>query len=201
MANIVTVQARTRLPREARRQQLLEVARKIVEEEGADRLSLGYLAGRANISKPVVYDHFATRNVLLIELYRWIDREFLSVFREAMGKEERNLTDTADIVAATYLRCASDLDGEFHKIGTALSGSDEKAAVFQELLDECAAMIASVLQPHSHFSPRALTVICVGFVGCGEALAGAMVRKKVSAREAQLAFATIIYQTLVAGTK
>ena len=62
----MTAATAKRLPREARRRQLLEAALGIVRAEGADKLTLGYLAERAGVSKPVVYDHFATRSLLLI---------------------------------------------------------------------------------------------------------------------------------------
>ena len=55
-----------RLSSASRRRQLLAVALSIVREEGADRLTLGHLAQRAGVSKPVAYDHFGTRSGLLI---------------------------------------------------------------------------------------------------------------------------------------
>lgn len=76
-----------RLSKSERRQQLLETARLIVREEGADRLTLGHLAVRAGVSKPVTYEHFETRTGLLIELYRWIDTERIAAFRTLMAQE------------------------------------------------------------------------------------------------------------------
>lgn len=73
-----------------RRQQLLETARLIVREEGADRLTLSHLAVRAGVSKPVTYEHFETRTGLLIELYRWIDTERIAAFRTLMAPEGKS---------------------------------------------------------------------------------------------------------------
>ena len=53
--------ASRRLSKAERRQQLLDTALRIVREEGADRLTLGHLAIRAGVSKPVTYEHFGTR--------------------------------------------------------------------------------------------------------------------------------------------
>ncbi|HAC69990.1 MAG TPA: TetR family transcriptional regulator, partial [Pseudomonas sp.] len=61
---------------------MLETARFIAREEGADRLTLGHLAVRAGVSKPVVYEHFGTRSGLLIELYRWLDLAQMDAFRQ-----------------------------------------------------------------------------------------------------------------------
>ncbi len=85
------------------------------------------------MSKPVAYDHFGTRSGLLIELYRWIDTEKVSAFRGAMAASRQGPDETAEALAAAYVRCAADTTGEFHAVGAALAGSGEKAAVFQEL--------------------------------------------------------------------
>lgn len=184
--------ASRRLPKAGRRRQLLDTALLIVREEGADRLTLGHLAARAVVSKPVVYDHFGTRSGLLIELYRWIDTERVNAFRDAMATGDRSIEETVKVLAAAYINCAADTADEFHAVGAALAGSEEKAAVFQELLDNCVQMFVSVLKPHSTLSPAELERRCVGMVGAGEALSGAIVRGKCSEAEAAAAFTSLI---------
>ncbi|MDU4093571.1 MAG: TetR/AcrR family transcriptional regulator [Pantoea sp.] len=181
-----------RLSKAERRQQLLDTALLIVKEENADRLTLGHLAARAGVSKPVVYDHFATRSALLIELYRWIDMERISTFTEAMATTPLSMQETVQALASAYIQCASDNTDEFHAVGAALAGSEEKAAVFQELLDNCVAMFVSVLTPHVNMSPRALQQCCVGLVGAGEALSVALTRERLNQSEAVTAFALLI---------
>lgn len=181
-----------RLSKAERRRQLLDTALLIVREEGADRLTLGHLAARAGVSKPVAYDHFGTRSGLLIELYRWIDTEKVDAFREAMTASKRGLEETVDVLAAVYVQCAADIAGEFHAVGAALAGSEEKATVFEELLDNCVQMFVSVLEAHSTLSPAELERRCVGLVGAGEALSAAMVRGNCSEAEAIEAFTSLI---------
>ncbi|MCO3771117.1 helix-turn-helix transcriptional regulator, partial [Pseudomonas aeruginosa] len=60
---------RRRLSRDERQRQLLEVAWRLVREEGTEALTLGRLAEQAGVTKPVVYDHFGTRARLLAALY------------------------------------------------------------------------------------------------------------------------------------
>jgi AcrR family transcriptional regulator len=181
-----------RLSGAERRRQLLDTALLIVREEGADRLTLGRLAERAGVSKPVAYDHFKTRSGLLIELYRWIDTEKVDAFREAMAAGQRSLEETVEALASAYLRCAVDTTGEFHAVGAALAGSEEKAAVFQELLDHSVRMFVSVLRPHSAMSLAELERRCVGLVGAGEAFSSAMARGRYSEAEAIAAFGALI---------
>ncbi|WP_200954891.1 MULTISPECIES: TetR/AcrR family transcriptional regulator [unclassified Rhizobium] len=181
-----------RLRKEARRRQLLETARLVVREEGVDRLTLGHLADRASISKPVVYDHFETRSELLIELYRHIDVERVDTFRDAMARDKRSLDETVRVLATTYIDCAAETDGEFQAVGAALTGSGDKAAVFQELLDNCVRMFVSVLGPHTSASHAEFERCCVGLVGAGEALSALLVRRRCSRVEAIETFAQLI---------
>lgn len=181
-----------KLPRAARRGQLIETALAIVREDGADRLTLGRLAIKAGVSKPVVYDHFETRSALLIELYRWIDRERVNAFRDAWSEGAHGREETVRALAAAYVACAADTTHEFHMIGAALAGSEEKATVFQELLDECVAMFVTVLAPHSALPTDELERRCVGLVGAGEALAAALIRGRCSERQAVDALGSLI---------
>lgn len=190
--SLVIGSAARRLSRAERRQQLLDTALKIVREENADRLTLGHLAVCAGVSKPVVYDHFATRSALLIELYRWIDTERVRTFTEAMSIATRSLQETVQMLASAYVHCAADKTDEFHAVGAALAGSEEKVAVFQELLDNCVAMFVSVLRPHVNMSSQSLKQSCIGLVGAGEALSVALTRGRMNETEAVTAFALLI---------
>ena len=187
-----------RLSKEARRQQLMETALLIIRDEGADRLTLGNLAIRAGVSKPVVYEHFGTRSGLLIELYRWIDTERVSAFQAAMAAETRGQEQTIGLLATTYIHCAMDITDDFHTVGAALAGSEEKAAVFQELLNNVIMMFAAVLKPFDTLPAGELEKRCIGFVGAGEALSSALVRGALDAREAETVFASLIRGGMVA---
>ncbi|WP_130834787.1 TetR/AcrR family transcriptional regulator [[Erwinia] mediterraneensis] len=189
---LVPGSATRRLTGAERRKQLLNTAFLIVREENADRLTLGNLAVRAGVSKPVVYDHFATRSALLIELYRWIDRERVRIFTEMMTTTLRSPQETVQMLAHAYINCAADKTDEFHSVGAALAGSEEKSAVFQELLDNCVAMFVSILTPHVNMSPRSLQQCCIGLVGAGEALSAAFARGQLNQKEAVASFASLI---------
>ena len=153
---------------------------------------MGRLAARAGVSKPVAYDHFGTRSGLLIELYRWIDTERVNAFRDAMTTGERSLEECAEVLATAYIHCAADRTDEFHAVGAALAGSEEKAVVFQELLDNSVQMFVSVLQPHNTLTTAELERRCIGLVGAGEALSAALVRGNFNEAEAAGVFASLI---------
>ncbi len=181
-----------RLPRAQRRQQLLDFGRLMVREEGVDQLTLGKLAERAGVSKPVVYDHFPTRSALLIALYRWLDQERIDTFKASMAKGKHRREETVCMLAGAFIHCAADNRGETHAVAASLAGSDEKAAVLNELFDHCVQMFVSVLTPHTSVPTDELIRRCVGLVSGGEALAAASLRGKSSERDAVTAFASLI---------
>lgn len=185
-----------RLPRAERHKQLLDSARAIARDEGADRLTLGRLSEAAGVSKPVVYDHFPTRTALLIELYKWLDAEQVDAFRHAMAAEPKGKAETVDLLAQAYIQCAADTKGEVYNLGAALAGSEEKGAVVRECLDHCVEMFVAVLAPHSPASESELTRRCVGLVGAGEALAASLVQGDDDQAEVVAAFGALIRGSL-----
>ena len=185
-----------RLPKADRHQQLLATALEVIRTQGADCLTLGHLATCAGVSKPVVYDHFGSRSGLLIDLYRWIDSERIEAFRQAMAAAGKDRDETVACLADAYIRCAADLTGEFHIVGAALTGSPEKAEVYDELLDQSVAMFVSVLRPFSELSADAAMCLCIGLVGAGEGLSAAIVRGKLAEADAIATFAAIIRGSL-----
>jgi AcrR family transcriptional regulator len=59
-----------RLGADARRTSLLDVARSLVEDGGPDNVTMGSVAERAEVTRALVYKHFANRGDILGALYR-----------------------------------------------------------------------------------------------------------------------------------
>lgn len=184
--------ASRRLSKAERRQQLLDTALRIVREEGADRLTLGHLAIRAGVSKPVTYEHFGTRSGLLIELYRAMDEQQVTALRQVLAEGRLDAEGMANVLATTYLQCASDTNGEWHAVGAALAGSAEKDAVLRDLLDGYVQLFASALAPYTQAPATQLACRCEGIIGAGEALSAAMVRGRCTEAEAVAALVALI---------
>lgn len=58
----------TRLPRSARRRQLLQAAREVFVARGYHAAAMGEIADRAGVSKPVLYQHFPGKRELYLAL-------------------------------------------------------------------------------------------------------------------------------------
>lgn len=63
---------RVRMPRGQRHQQLLDVSRQVFAGKGFELASIEEVAAAAGVSKPVVYEHFVTKERLVAEV---VDRE------------------------------------------------------------------------------------------------------------------------------
>ncbi|MGC5626642.1 TetR/AcrR family transcriptional regulator [Georgenia sp. Z1344] len=186
---------RARLTRAGRRDQLLTTATRIRQEEGADRLTLGRLAERAGVSKPVVYDHFHALEDLQIALYRTLHEQQLDAVRAALTQGEARPGSTIDALAEAYIRCAADVDADWR----ALSGSAQKDAVFQELLDSCVDLFVDVLGPRAEVPSAELRRRCTGLVGAGEALAAACVRGECRTSDGARSLAALMQGALAPG--
>lgn len=191
-----TQAASGRLSKADRRRQLLEVALVIIREEGADRLTLGHLATRAGVSKPITYEHFGTRAGLLAELYKLLDRNQIEALREALKNVEGNLKNTADVLATAYIRCGIDSGAEWQAVVAALTGTEAMSAVHQELLDGYVELFISTLEPYSTLAPDDLRRRCVGLVGASEALWAMMIGGRSSEEDAAQALSSLIQGAL-----
>ncbi len=68
---------RRRLTKDERRTRILEAAARVFAERGYASASLDEIAEAAGISKPVIYDHFASKKELQIELLQIHTQELL----------------------------------------------------------------------------------------------------------------------------
>lgn len=136
-----------RLPKDERGRQLLDVAWSIVRSEGTDALTLGYLAERAGVTKPVVYDHFGTRTGLLGILYGEYDSRQHALMDEALRASGKSLAAVAKVIAATYVNCVMEMGHEMPGVSAALAGSPELDALKKEHEAVFLAKCRDALQP------------------------------------------------------
>ncbi|MQA32794.1 TetR family transcriptional regulator [Modestobacter roseus] len=93
-----------------RRRQLLDVGRELFAERGYEATSIEEIAARADVSKPVVYEHFGGKEGLYAVV---VDREMqqlLDRFAAALstGGHPRQLTERAALVLLDYIEEETD---------------------------------------------------------------------------------------------
>ena len=185
-----------KLPKAQRRDQLLDIAQTIVREEGTDALTLGYLAERAGVSKPVAYEHFKTRSGLLIALYAELDARHVAAVRDALTRTRRRLEDVARVLGRAYIDCSASVGPEWSAISAALKGDEEMEAFHRELLDGYVDLYSEAFAPYTKLSKDELHLRCVGIVGAAEAISREMLGGRVAEDKAAETLATFIIRVL-----
>lgn len=80
------------LSRKVRRQQLLETAAKIVEEQGWDKLNMSAVAQQARTSRQLIYQHFASLEELMAATGTHIFQQVYEETRAAIEERGHDLT-------------------------------------------------------------------------------------------------------------
>lgn len=190
-----------KLPREERRAQLLETARIMVRESGTDALSLGALADRAGVSKPITYNHFKTRSGLMVALYKQINDRQIRATQEALETAPAALDRVARLLAQAYMTCHEAVGPEFHAIGAALKGDPEMEAYQREMIDGHVALFADALLPFATLPEPGVRHRCTAIIGAADALSDAMIRGRISKNEAVKELASLITSCLATAGK
>ncbi|WP_240231008.1 TetR/AcrR family transcriptional regulator [Devosia lacusdianchii] len=172
--------AARKLPKADRREQLLETAHLIAREEGTDALTLGHLAQRAGVSKPIAYEHFVSRSGLMIALYKRINDRQLEILAAALAYTPQKLETVAEVMGQAYMSCYTAVGPEWHAIAAALRGDAQMDAYQQELIDGHIDFYAKALGPMCQLSETDLRRRCVGIIGAAEAISRDMVRGRIS---------------------
>jgi AcrR family transcriptional regulator len=92
-----------------RRQQLLDVGRHLFAERGLDGTSIEEIAAQARVSKPVVYEHFGSKEGLYaVVVDREMDRFLTMANRLLEGEDTREKFEAAAIGLLRYIEENSD---------------------------------------------------------------------------------------------
>ena len=193
---------RQRLARDDRRRQLMDLAWKLVREEGTESLTLGRLAEIAGVAKPVVYDHFESRTGLLIALYAEFDARQNLLIDEAIAASAATLASRAKVIAGAYVDCVIAQGREIPGIVAALSGSSELEEVKVEAEGAFRQKCRSALSPFTKIPITEARMAAL--LGAAEALSRAAVRGEITAAEAKCELTemiTAIVKRQAAGAK
>ena len=128
---------------EERRQQLLDVARSLFAEKGFDGASIEEIAHRANVSKPVVYEHFGGKEGVYAVV---VDREMqylLASMTSALAEDAhpRLLLERAAVALLDYVEGSAD----GFRILVRASPVASATGTFSSLLNDIASQVEDIL--------------------------------------------------------
>jgi AcrR family transcriptional regulator len=158
----------TRLPRLARRRQLLSAAQEVFVEHGYHAAAMDEIAERAGVSKPVLYQHFLSKLELYLALLDLHVDDMVNRCREALASTTENKLRVQATFRAFFDFVSS--QGEAFKL---VFESDLRnvASVRQRVersLQECAEMVSAVIQEDTGCSSEEAHLLGVGLVGMAE---------------------------------
>lgn len=103
-ARVAAREAKVRMSASERREQLLDVGRKLFGEKGYELVTVEEIAAKANVSKPVVYEHFGGKEGLYAVV---VDREMnylLTSISDALtAGSARELLEQAGMALFNYI--------------------------------------------------------------------------------------------------
>jgi AcrR family transcriptional regulator len=158
----------TRLPRMARRRQLLSAAQEVFVENGYHAAAMDEIAERAGVSKPVLYQHFPGKLELYLALLDVHVDDMVNRLKEALAGTTDNKLRVQGAIGAFFDFVSS--QGEAFRL---VFESDLRnvAAVRQRMdrsLRESADAIAQVIQEDTGCSSDEAHLLGVGLVGMAE---------------------------------
>lgn len=163
--------ASTRLPRPARRRQLLGAAQEVFVAQGYHAAAMDEIAERAGVSKPVLYQHFPGK----LELYLALLDESVDALIATVRGALESTSDNKQRVSATFT-AFFDFVGSSGQAFRLVFESDlrNELAVRQRLdrsMHECAEMISRLIREDAGLDDDLAHLVGMGVVGMAQASA------------------------------
>jgi AcrR family transcriptional regulator len=156
-----------RLPAEQRRSQLLLVAVEVFGERGFHATSMDEVAEAAGVTKPVLYQHFASKRALFLEVLDDVGHRLLA---ELAGATASAHTGRQRVEAgfAAYFRFVTEHEAAFKVLfGASARNDPEFAETVERVLDETAVAISQLIAIEG--TPEHRRVLAHAIIGIAEA--------------------------------
>lgn len=158
----------TRLPRLARRKQLLGAAQEVFVAQGYHAAAMDEIAERAGVSKPVLYQHFPGKLELYLALLDEHAEALVKAVRDALESTSDNKLRVQASMQAFYDFVAG--DGEAYRLvfESDLRNVAPVRARVERANQQCAEMIAQVIAEDTNAPNDEAHLLGMGLVGMAE---------------------------------
>ena len=160
-----------RMPRPARRAQLLEAAQEIFVTQGFHAALMDDIAERAGVSKPVLYQHFPSKLELYLALLDRSAGELVRRVRAALDSTTDNKRRVRASISAYF--DFVDHEGEAYRL-VFESDLRSESAVRERVdraLEECVDAISATIAADTGVRPEEARLLSVGLAGLAEVTA------------------------------
>ncbi|TDC90430.1 TetR/AcrR family transcriptional regulator [Saccharopolyspora aridisoli] len=160
-----------RLPRDARRAQLLEAAQHVFVHNGYHAAAMDDIAERAGVSKPVLYQHFPGKLELYLALLETHGNELVRRVRTAIGSTADNKLRVRAAIGAFYEFVASE-DQAFRLVFESdLRGEPAVEKAVENSLSGCIDAITEAVTADAGLDAARARLLAVGLVGLAQVTA------------------------------
>ena len=129
-----------------RREQLLNVGRRLFAERGLDGTSIEEIAARADVSKPVVYGHFGGKEGLYaVVVDREVERFLAMATRLLAGPDKMEKFEVAAVELLRYIQDNSDGFRILVRDSNPSSGSGTYASLISDIAGQVEYILGDVL--------------------------------------------------------
>jgi AcrR family transcriptional regulator len=158
----------TRLPRRARRAQLLSAALEVFVAQGYHAAAMDDIAERAGVSKPVLYQHFPGKLDLYLALLDQSCDTIVSAAAKALESTEDNKQRVTATMHAFYDYVAS-AEGAFRLVFESdLTNEPAVREQVERVTSETAALVAEVIHEDTGLSDEQSRLLAVSLVGMAQ---------------------------------
>ncbi|RRO15599.1 TetR/AcrR family transcriptional regulator [Saccharopolyspora rhizosphaerae] len=160
-----------RLPRDARRAQLLEAAQHVFVHNGYHAAAMDDIAERAGVSKPVLYQHFPGKLELYLALLETHGNELVRRVRTAIESTSDNKLRVRAAIGAFYEFVASE-DQAFRLVFESdLRGEPAVEKAVENSLSGCIDAITEAVTADAGLDAARARLLAVGLVGLAQVTA------------------------------
>lgn len=157
----------TRLPRDARRAQLLQVALTVFVDQGYHAASMDDIAVRAGVSKPVLYQHFPGKLELYLALLETSVDTVISGIRQALASTDSN-KERVGATMGMFFDYVADSSAAFRLVYESdLTNEPQVAAQLERVTTETAEAIADVIAHDTALPVEASRMLATSLAAIG----------------------------------
>jgi AcrR family transcriptional regulator len=163
--------ATRRLSAEARRAQLLKVARDVFASDGFHGAAMEQIAVRAGVTKPVLYQHFESKKELYLGLLEDDMARLLEEIRRAIETARSN-RERIERATGAYFKFIDDNEGSFRLLFRETMGADDEfRRVIERFRDQLAHSIAAVIAAETTLPAPESELLARAVMGIAESAA------------------------------
>jgi AcrR family transcriptional regulator len=160
-----------RLPRDERRAQLLSAALELFTAAGYHSAAMDEIADRANVSKPVLYQHFPSKLELYLAVLDLHIDSLVFAIQKAIAEHRSN----ADRVKATVEAYFGFIDSEGEAFRLLFESDMNLEPQVRERLNrmtyDCAAAVSAVISIDTGLAKEESMMLAVGLIGTVQTIA------------------------------